>query len=309
MGRRADGRGGNVGLRPHPPELVEFAALVGSEGPVGIAGSRSHFDLGGPLPEGTPVVSAPSGIVSHDPAEMTVRVRAGTPVADVEEHLAAGGQMVPLDPQSPTSTVGGVLSVGRSGIRRLGYGHVRDLVLEITYVNSAGRLIRAGGPTVKNVSGFDLCRLLVGSLGTLGFIAEVVLRCHPLPEVSNWYRSEADPTELLVGLYRPASILWDGRTSHVLLEGLRSEVEDQARRFDLRPAEGPPDIPRRGRQSVRASQVPELQGEFIAEVGVGVVHRDVHTDPPPTEAPELHRAVKARLDPHGRLNPGREVVR
>ncbi len=297
-----------MGLRPHPPELEEFATLVGSEGPVGIAGGRTHFELGGELRPGTRTVSAPVGVVTHEPAEMTVRVRAGTPVTDLEEHLADGGQMVPLDPESPASTVGGVLAVGRSGIRRLGYGHVRDLVLEITYVNSEGKLIRAGGPTVKNVSGFDLCRLLVGSLGTLGFIAEVVLRCHPLPEVSRWFMSGTDPVELLSGLYRPVSILWDGTESHVLLEGAAADVEYQADRFDLTPVAGPPEVPREGRQSVRASQVADLQGHFVAEVGVGVVHRDIRTDPPPTEAPALHRAVKARLDPTGRLNPGREVV-
>ena len=297
-----------MGLRPHPPELKEFAERVGTRGPVGIAGSRTHFELGGALREGTPLVTAPVGVVAHDPAEMTVRVRAGTPVSVLEEHLRAGGQMVPLDPECPTSTVGGVLAVGRSGIRRLGYGHLRDLVLEITYVNSAGRLIRAGGPTVKNVSGFDLCRLLVGSLGTLGFIAEVVLRCHPLPEVSRWYVSGEDPEDLLAGLYRPAAILWDGAVSSVLLEGLAADVDDQERRFDLSPAESAPEIPRRGRQSVRASQVADLQGEFLAEVGVGVVHRSVYTDPPPTDAPALHRAVKERMDPSCRLNPGREVV-
>ena len=73
------------------------------------------------------------------------------------------------------------LAVGHSGIRRLGWGPVRDTVLEVRYVSADGRLIKGGGPTVKNVSGYDLPRLFVGSLGTLGIIAEVVLRTRPVP--------------------------------------------------------------------------------------------------------------------------------
>jgi NAD dependent epimerase/dehydratase family enzyme len=83
--------------------------------------------------------------------------------------------MVPLDPVDPErATVGGVLAVGESGIRRLRYGPVRDTVLEVRFVNAAGKVVKAGGPVVKNVTGYDLCRLLVGSVGTLGFLAEVV---------------------------------------------------------------------------------------------------------------------------------------
>src|SRR4029077_12080729 len=127
------------------------------------------------------------------------------------------------------ATVGGVLAVGRSGIRRLGYGPVRDTLLEARYVSAEGRRVKAGGPVVKNVSGFDLCRLLVGSLGTLGLLAQVVLRCRPLPAVSRWLAGGADPFDLLGRLYRPSSILWDGTTTWVLLEGHAAVLTDQAR--------------------------------------------------------------------------------
>ena len=102
---------------------------------------------------------------------------AGTPVAEVDAALAEHGQRVAIP---PTGTVGGALAVGRSGIRRLGDGPIRDAVLQVRYVSAAGEIVKAGGPTVKNVSGFDLCRLLVGSRGTLGFLGDVILRTRPL---------------------------------------------------------------------------------------------------------------------------------
>src|SRR5437879_2028902 len=142
---------------------------------------------------------------------MIVRVRAGTPVAELDAVLAEGGQMVPLDPMEPErATVGGVLAVGHSGLRRLRYGPLRDTVLEARFVSGEEKLVKAGGPVVKNVSGYDLCRLLVGSLGTLGFIGEVVLRTFPRPPVSQWFAGQSDPAEVRKRLYRPATILWDG---------------------------------------------------------------------------------------------------
>ena len=119
---------------------------------------------------------APVGIESIQAEEMTVSCGAGTPVAELDDALAAHGQCVAVP---PTGTVGGALAVGQSGIRRLGYGPVRDVLLQTRYVSAAGEVVKAGGPTVKNVSGFDLCRLLVGSRGTLGFLGDVIMRTRP----------------------------------------------------------------------------------------------------------------------------------
>ncbi len=238
-----------------PSDLAEFATLVGREGPVCVAGGRTQWEVGGLPAVGTREVVAPAGVVSHQPAEMIVRVRAGTTVAALNSVLAAGGQMVPLDPLDPTrATVGGVLAVGHSGIRRLRYGPARDTVLEIRFVSSGGEVVKAGGPVVKNVTGYDLCRLLVGSLGTLGLMAEAVLRCHPLPAASRWLRTTepgaADPFDVLGRLYRPASVRWDGEYVWVLLEGHPSDVEAQSETvlgslFTSVP--GPPEVPSGGR--------------------------------------------------------------
>jgi glycolate oxidase FAD binding subunit len=185
-------------------------------------------------------------------------------------------------------------------------------LLQARYVSAAGDIVKAGGPTVKNVSGFDLCRLLVGSHGTLGFIGEVMLRTRPVTEFEQWYTSTADPDRLLRNLYRPTSLLWDGTTSWILLEGHRSDVTAQANENDLTPADPPPEMPTGGRWSVAPSQLASLAGtgRFIAEVGVGIVH---HMEPAPArviDAPviELHRRIKNRFDPTGRLNPGVDVL-
>ena len=154
--------------------LSAFAAEVGPDGPVAAAGGMTQWDVGGAVDPAARIVRPPAGVVEHRPAEMTVRVRAGTAVAELDGALAPSGQMVPLDSASPErATVGGVLAVGHSGLRRLRYGPMRDCVLEARYVSAAGQLVKAGAPVVKNVSGFDLVRLLVGSLGTLGLLAEV----------------------------------------------------------------------------------------------------------------------------------------
>jgi glycolate oxidase FAD binding subunit len=280
-------------------DLTAFAEEVGSTGPVTIAGLGTR---GGAVP-GTRAVRAPAGIVAVEPEEMIVRCGAGTSVAELDEALAAVGQRVALP---PPGTVGGALASGRSGLRRLGYGPVRDTLLQARYVSAEGRVVKAGGPTVKNVSGFDLCRLLVGSWGTLGFLGEVILRTRPVPAGSGWYAGRVDPFALLERLYRPVSILWDGTTTWVCLEGHPADVAAQAALTGLDSAEGPPDPPAGGRESLPPSALATLTGEFLAEVGVGVVHRPgpVPGRPPHPTVAGLHRRLKHEFDPAGRLNPG-----
>lgn len=252
-------------------------------------------------PDGVRQVRADAGIVGYEPAEMTVRVKAGTTVADLRAALASHGQMVPLDPRVPErATVGGVLAAGESGIRRLRYGPVRDVLLEVRFHLADGRLVKAGGPVVKNVSGFDLCRLMVGSRGTLGVIAEAVLRVQPMPAVSRWLMGAADPFAVRRRLARPSSILWDGEVVWVLLEGHPADVAAEAAALGTAFVDcaGPPELPPH-RWSLRPSELRGLEGDFVAEVGVGTVHR--HAPQPPRPLNPLHERVRAQFDPDRRL--------
>jgi FAD/FMN-containing dehydrogenase len=284
-------------------DLTAFAREVGAEGPVTITGLGTR---GGPV-TGVRCVGAPSGIEWIQPAEMTVSCGAGTMVAELDDALLAHGQCVAIP---PSGTVGGALASGRSGVRRLGYGPVRDVVLQARYVSAAGEIVKAGGPTVKNVSGFDVCRLLVGSRGTLGFIGDVILRTRPRARYEQWFSGRIDPQEALARLYRPTSVLWDGSTTWVVLEGDERDIEAQVRPLGLHPADGPPPLPTGGRWSIPPSAIGTLRGTFVAEVGVGIVH---HSEPAPRRHPEppivaLHERIKRSFDPTGRLNPGVDVL-
>jgi glycolate oxidase FAD binding subunit len=227
-------------------------------------------------------VRAPAGVVEYDPAELTVTVGAGTTVAELDTLLAAAGQQCPLDPRDPRSTVGGVLATGLSGRRRLRYGPVRNRLLEVHVVTGDGRRVKGGGRTVKNVSGYDVARLMVGSLGTLGPIVQVTLRCEPQPPVTAWIECSVRASEALGRAFRPAAVLTDGRRSTVLVEGYRADVDAEAARLGGEAGAAPPpfpDGPHRGRISVRPAAVDalgaaldELTVRWLAEAGVGTVH-------------------------------------
>ncbi len=248
-------------------------------------GSRTHWEVGGPPPGGDDVVpvTAPDGVVAYDPADLTVTIGAGTRCDELADVLGAEGQECALDPRDSSATVGGVLATGLSGHRRLRLGPLRDRLLEVRFVTADGRLVKGGGPTVKNVSGYDLPRLLVGSLGTIGVLVQVTLRCQPRPASSEWFTTHVDPFAVRRALYRPTCITWDGATTHVLLEGAAADVDAERIRIGA-PAERSaapawPDGPHRGRISVRPSAVPTLADpldatgvRWLAEVGVGTVH-------------------------------------
>jgi FAD/FMN-containing dehydrogenase len=287
-------------------DLTAFAADVGPSGPVTIAGMGTR---GGAAAGAFRCVRAPAGIDWIQADEMTASCGAGTPVDELAAALAAVGQRVALP---PGGTVGGALAAGQTGIRRLGDGAVRETLLQARYVNADGAIVKAGGPTVKNVSGFDVCRLLVGSRGTLGLLGDVIVRTHPIARSSQWFQAQpgADPIMLRRVLYHPVSILWDGTITWILLEGHPADLSEQAVLGSLTPVAGPPPLPAEHRWSLACRDLPRLPttapGRFIAEIGVGVVH---HTSPAPARqvdqvVDDLLWRIKTNFDPTNRFNPG-----
>ena len=122
-----------------------------------------------------------TGITSYEPSELVVTVRAGTPLAELEALLASRGQCLPFEPPhfGPGATVGGMVAAGLSGPARASVGSVRDYVLGLTILNGRGELLTFGGQVMKNVAGYDVSRLIAGSLGTLGLIVETSLKVLP----------------------------------------------------------------------------------------------------------------------------------
>jgi glycolate oxidase FAD binding subunit len=122
-------------------------------------------------------------VIDFPARDMTVTVQAGITIKTLQEILAKENLRLPIDvPQADRSTLGGILATNTSGPRRLGYGTLRDYVIGISAVNDEGSEFKAGGRVVKNVAGYDLCKLLVGSLGTLGIITQATLKLRPLAE-------------------------------------------------------------------------------------------------------------------------------
>jgi glycolate oxidase FAD binding subunit len=124
-------------------------------------------------------------LVEHDQANLTATVQCGHPLAALQEVLAQANQFLPFDPPNAArATAGGIVATNLNGPRRSHFGSVRDLVIGMKVALASGEQIKAGGKVVKNVAGYDMCKLFVGSLGTLGIITEVTLRMAPIPDTA-----------------------------------------------------------------------------------------------------------------------------
>ncbi|MGB2902353.1 MAG: glycolate oxidase subunit GlcE [Candidatus Dechloromonas phosphoritropha] len=144
------------------------------------AGSKDFY--GGMLAGEVLDVAAYAGIVAYEPTELYVTAKCGTPLDEVEAALADKGQMLAFEPpRFSGATVGGCVAAGLSGPRRQQAGTVRDFMLGVKLVDGAGQVLEFGGQVMKNVAGYDISRLLAGSLGTLGVLAEVTVKVLPLP--------------------------------------------------------------------------------------------------------------------------------
>jgi glycolate oxidase FAD binding subunit len=163
--------------------VVRAAAAVGV--PVLPWGGGTQMSRGTPPRDGALVVGLRrlARVVEHEPGDLTATVEAGITLDALQATLGARDQWLPLDPPTPgAATLGGILAVNTAGPRRHGYGTARDLVIGLRVVAADGQLIRGGGKVVKNVAGYDLVKLYIGSLGTLGIIVDATLKLRPRPE-------------------------------------------------------------------------------------------------------------------------------
>lgn len=173
-----------------PEDESELAEVVrGASAPVRIRGGGTR-EVGRPISGAVVETGAISGITLYEPAALTLVARAGTPLAEVVEALAAEGQRLPFEPPdwrallgtSGESTIGGVVAANASGPRRIMSGACRDSLIGVRFVDGTGAVIKNGGRVMKNVTGYDLVKLLAGSWGTLGVLTEVSFKVLPVPE-------------------------------------------------------------------------------------------------------------------------------
>lgn len=216
--------------------------------PLRITGHGSK-DFYGEASAGAPLSTlALNGITAYEPSELFISALAGTPLADVEALLAQQRQRFAFEPPrfGGKSTVGGMVAAGLSGPTRAALGSVRDHLLGAVLINGQGELLSFGGTVMKNVAGFDVSRVLAGSLGVLGLITEVTLKVLPLPAATVTLRFEFDQAAALMAVNRwggeplpiEASAWWDGALL-LRLAGAGAAVEAAARKLggDLIPAE------------------------------------------------------------------------
>ena len=156
-----------------------------SRTPLRIAGRANWLSAGRPVnAEKALSLRDDSGVVSYVPGDLTLTVRAGTNLAEIERVTREHDQWLPLDPfGSNDGTIGATVATASAGPLATSFGLPRDLLLGLEFVNGRGEVVRAGGKVVKNVAGFDLSRLLTGSWGTLGVITEVTVRLYAQPKV------------------------------------------------------------------------------------------------------------------------------
>ena len=225
-------------MNPNDPALqvlidrVQSARAAGAQLCIRGGGTKDFY---GEVPLGEPLdTRVLEGTSSYEPTELVVTTRCGTSLAELEALLAAQGQCLPFEPPhfGHGTTVGGMVAAGLSGPSRAAVGSVRDHVLGATLLNGKGEVLTFGGQVMKNVAGYDVSRLLAGSMGALGVILEVSLKVMPVAPATLTLRMEMDQARAIAQLNawggRPlplnASAWWDGNLI-VRLRGALAAVQ------------------------------------------------------------------------------------
>jgi glycolate oxidase FAD binding subunit len=276
----------------HPTTKADVVEAIRSanDGPrrLLVVGGRRHLDKGNPADVDAEVWTTQlDRLVAYEPAEMIAVVEAGMRIGSLRSILAEGGQEWPADAPDD-ATVGGVLASGASSARRLKVGALRDTLLEAEIVTGDGRFVRSGARTVKNVTGYDLHKVLAGSLGTLGVLVQVALKVRPLPEARRTVRAPGGhdvADAVLVAAPAVAAALTTPDGVEARLEGWAPEVDEQERAIreavEVGDVRDDPEFPRtrpwEGAPVVAEAAVPPSRlrdvldgGAFGALAGVGI---------------------------------------
>ncbi len=284
-----------------PPSASELARALREADEAGLAviprGSGSQQYVGNPPARADLVIdtTALAGVVEHTPADLTVTVAAGTRLADLQTVLARAGQRLPLDPaHQDVATIGGLIATNASGPRRQRHGTLRDLVIGTRVALVDGTIARAGGKVVKNVAGYDLNKLYLGSLGTLGVVVEATFKVLPLAKREEalvaTFASLRDAIETALAIartpLRPSALeahdLGEAPTLVVVAEGedapLARVLEDAAR---LARERGARQVERRGDVEallVRTRAVPESEEGVLLRASLPIAAQPAYVD-------------------------------
>ncbi len=232
--------------RPSEEQALALAERVkqaaADRTPVVIQGSGSKGFYGRAVASDGETISTRGyqGVLSHEPTELVITAAAGTPLRELETALAERGQMLGFEPPhfGDAATIGGTIGCGLSGPRRPFSGAARDFVLGIRMINGKGEILRFGGQVMKNVAGYDLSRLLTGSLGTLGIILEISLKVLPRPAMERTLVQPASEAQAIERFntwagrpYPLSAATWEGGALYLRLSGAASAVAEAAARL------------------------------------------------------------------------------
>ncbi len=220
-------------------DRIRASAATGD--PLAIVGGGTKAALLEPLAGAPLPMNSYRGVLAYEPSELVIEARAGTPLAEIEALLATRGQMLACEPPhlGAASTIGGVVAAGYSGPARPWAGALRDHVLGVGLLSTAGELLRFGGRVMKNVAGYDVSRLVCGAWGTLGPIATVALRVAPRPErvlSLGWSLPGDEARRRMRDLARSpwplAGLAYDGEHLRVRLAGAAAAIEEAVARLN-----------------------------------------------------------------------------
>jgi glycolate oxidase FAD binding subunit len=219
----------------------QVGAAIESGSALNIRGGDSKAFYGNPV-TGEPLdVSGHNGIVEYDPGELVLTCRAGSKLSEIKAALAENGQHFPFEPPGfgDNATVGGTVACGFSGPARPWRGSLRDYLLGVKLVNGAGEVVQFGGQVMKNVAGYDMSRLLAGSMGTLGVLLETSFKVLPMPARERTLVFDCSQAEAIERVNRwsgqplPLSgSYWHDGDLHLRLSGAKSEVDRAVARLD-----------------------------------------------------------------------------